>query len=332
VLLCIRAAADEMLTVLMATRNRASLLSSVLESFENLEAPLGDWKLVVVDNGSTDATLQVLNAFATRLPMVHVFEERTGKNHALNTGLNFLEGDLAVFTDDDVFPDPDWLVRMRAAADAQHSYAIFGGAILPRWEIPPPEWVHLVNMESMFGVTDPSLTDGPTERGAFFGANLAMRAEIFKRGTRFDVSIGPRGSEYAMGGESELVNRLHREGHKAWHVQGARVEHFIAAGHLTKSWVLNRAIRSGRGGYRQDHAVNPSAARWPLYLVPRIFKRGVRIARAWTGSNEEDLLKARWELNYLWGHFVEARVGRRGEGLSDHEEGERVNERHQISE
>ncbi len=292
------------------------MLSSVLEAFEHLQAPSGGWKLVVVDNGSTDRTRQVLNSFETRLPLVHTFEGKTGKNYALNTGLPLIDGDLAVFTDDDTFPYPDWLVKLRMAVDAHPSYSIFGGAILPRWETPPPEWVKLIDIASMFTLTDPTLTDGPASSGTFFGPNLAMRSEIFKRGTRFDVSIGPRGANYPMGSESELVQRLQRQGHKAWHVQNARVEHFIETGHLNKSWVLNRAIRCGRGQYRLSRASDPLSARWPLHLVPRMFRRGLRIARAWVRSNEEELFTARRELKYLWGHFVEARAHR---PLADHE-------------
>ena len=45
-----------MLTVLIATRNGAATLPRVLASYTQLEPPTGGWKLVVVDNGSTDGT------------------------------------------------------------------------------------------------------------------------------------------------------------------------------------------------------------------------------------------------------------------------------------
>ena len=123
-----------MLTVLLATRNRARILRDVLGAFCQLESPPSGWKLVVVDNGSTDQTTQVIASFANRLPLRSVFESKIGKNFALNTGLELVEGDLAVFTDDDVFPRANWLTEMRKAVDAQLAYSMFGGAILPRWE------------------------------------------------------------------------------------------------------------------------------------------------------------------------------------------------------
>ena len=96
-----------MLTVFLATRNGSRTLPGVLESFTRLRVPPSGWKLVVVDNGSTDQTCEIVASFRASLPVTYVFEGRMGKNVALNTGLTHLEGDLAVFTDDDVFPNPD---------------------------------------------------------------------------------------------------------------------------------------------------------------------------------------------------------------------------------
>src|SRR5262245_6019556 len=102
-----------MLTVLLAARNRASILQMVLDAFRGLEQPEGGWKPVVVDNGSTDGTGDVLGSFTDRLPLYGTFEPTAAKNLALNAGLALLEGDLTVLTDDDVFPDANWLVELR---------------------------------------------------------------------------------------------------------------------------------------------------------------------------------------------------------------------------
>ena len=223
-----------MLTVLLATRNRAKLLGDVLESYGHLQVPSSGWKLVVVDNGSTDDTAKVVASFAGRLPLHLVSEPKLGKNFALNTGLALLEGDLTVFTDDDAFPAPDWLMQLRVAADSHPEYSMFGGAIVPRWEGPPPDWTQWVELGPVYTLTDPSLKEGPIEAALLFGPNMAIRSEVFQLGTRLDPSIGPRGSNYPMGSETELVLRLSRHGHKAWHVHGARVEHFIRQGQLER--------------------------------------------------------------------------------------------------
>src|SRR5262245_16995158 len=130
-----------MMTVLLATMNRARILKTVLEAYCRLLSPPGGWKFVIVDNGSSDDTAKVVGEYRTKLPLTFVLESRRGKNRALNLGLEYTKGDLVVFTDDDTLPTPAWLQEMRACADRRPSFAIFGGPILPMWEKPAEEWL-----------------------------------------------------------------------------------------------------------------------------------------------------------------------------------------------
>ncbi len=305
-----------MLSVLMATRNGSRTLTGVLETFAHVRAPASGWKLIVVDNGSTDQTREIIESFRDTLPLTYVFEGNLGKNAALNMGLAHSEGDLVVFTDDDVFPHPDWLVRLRAAADDHPAFLMFGGVILPRWEAPPPPWVAWLPPAPVFSLTDYQLKEGPIDPGFVYGPNMAVRSWVFNGGTRFDPTIGPRGTDYPMGSESDLLQRLKREGHKAWHVHDAIVEHFIRVYQIDKSWVLRRAVRFGRGHYlHMLKAAKRDGAPWWFGVPPRYFvrmlRRWIRIAAAWLKSDEQQMLIARWELNYLWGHVVQARLLRR---------------------
>ena len=299
-----------MLTVLLATRNRARILRDVLESFCHLEQPGSGWKLVIVDNGSTDQTPQVLESFASRLPLHALCEPKLGKNNALNTGLEWVEGDLTVFTDDDAFPHEDWLLQLREAADTLPAYSMFGGPVVPRWEVCPPPWIRWVEIGPAFGMNNPSLKDGPMLSGHLhdiIGPNMAIRTQIFRSGVRFDSSIGPRGSSYPMGSETELVLRLASQGHKAWHVNAAVVEHLVRAEQLDKAWIMQRAVRLGRG----RHRCWPNPKLWmglPRHLFRDIPKEGLSIAAAWVSFRQEALFRSRWRFNTLLGEAIEARI------------------------
>ena len=178
-----------MLTVLIPTRNGAGTLPAVLEAVLRIAAPPGGWKLVVVVNGSTDRTQEIVSSFSDRLPLTSVLEKTSGKNAALNAGLPFVEGDLVVFSDDDSFPRRDWLVRLRAAADRHPAFGMFGGVIRPRWQSRPPNWLSNGGpMAAAYTATDPALVEGLVEAGHLFGPNLAIRTEFFDRGYRFDIS------------------------------------------------------------------------------------------------------------------------------------------------
>ncbi len=301
-----------MLTVLLATRNRAAVLRNTLESFCRLQSPASGWKLIVVDNGSTDNTAGVLESFAGRLPLLAVAERRLGKNVSLNTGLALVEGDLTILTDDDVFPRPDWLVQMQRAADAQPQYSIFGGTIVPHWGAPPPGWVWWLELSPIYTVTDPGLEEGPISPLFIFGPNMAIRSAIFQSGGRFDGTIGPRGANYAMGSETEFVLRLEQQGHKAWFVRGAVVGHLVGAEHLTTAWVMRRAVRFGRGQYRLFYKELLAGAKvWrnqPIYIYREIVQEGLAAAWAWVTFKRQSHFVARWRFNYRRGQAIAARL------------------------
>lgn len=299
-----------MLTVFQTTCNRSRILSKSLEALSRLQAPSFGWKLVVIDNGSTDDTREVVRAFRHRLPLTYLNEPIPGKNAALNTGLTQLEGDLAVFTDDDVLPRPDWLVQLRRAADRLPQFDLFGGVIVPQWEVKPTEWASYVPPAPFFSLTDPSMSEGPMDAGLLFGPNLAIRAAIFKQGARFDERVGPRGTSYPMGGETELVSRLQQQGCKSWHVKDAVVEHFIRGCQVERPWLLSRATRFGRGQYRLARwKGTPGFPGLPLmafYAGRRMCRRLFRMALARLKSNQQELFLARLEYNYNWGLLFEA--------------------------
>jgi glycosyltransferase involved in cell wall biosynthesis len=300
-----------MLTVLIATYNGAKTLTEVLSAYCALEPPDGGWKLVTVDNGSTDHTKEVIAAFRHRLPLTYLCEPKKGKNTALNTGLSSIEGDLVVLTDDDVLPRTDWLRHLRLAANSQPLHAIFGGPILPKWELPPEDWlVTWVPKGPTFSLLN-SFDEGPINPRLIFGGNMAVRTGIFESGYRFDGGIGPKGSFYAMGSEGEFLRRLAKAGYRAWHCRDAIVEHIIRSFQMTKEWVLARAVRYGRGQYRLAAKELPnlpaSLLGLPLSLLLQILAQGLRLGCAKVSSDRKKVFKAQWQFNFLVGKSLEAR-------------------------
>ncbi len=313
-----------MLTVLFATRNRATLLREVLTAFTALEPPPGGWMLVIVDNGSTDDSETTIRSFADGLPLTFVSEPAGGKNTALNAGLAHCDGDVIVLTDDDVFPRQDWLVRVRAAADANPDMGIFAGRVLPRWETPPPEWIERgIPLAPTYTVSAGDLPAGPIEGNHVFGPNMAVRAAIFAAGARFNPSIGPtNSSSYAMGSETEFVLRVMETGVKACYVPDAIVEHFVRASQLRTSWVIGRAMRFGRGqyrlhatlrsqastvwGFRQPPAAHPRIAGVPISLLYQLARKVAAIGVAALQFDKNKLFAALFSFGYVWGYTREA--------------------------
>ena len=302
-----------MLTVLMATFNGSRTLPTVLEAYCQLQAPRGGWKLVVIDNGSKDSSRKIIESFANKLPLTYMYEAKSGKNAALNTGLGEMEGDLVVFTDDDAVPRSDWLVQYRTACDAQPNYSIFGGVVLPRWEIKPEQWIlELVPLSGAYALTDPAWQEGPTTPRRVFGPNSAYRSQLFESGYRFNTAIGPAGSNYAMGSEHDFNVRLIKAGFEAWHCRAAVVEHIIRKEQISRKWLLGRAFRSGRGYYRvelKDEVTSPRLIfGTPGFILRAAVEQALRFARAILTGNRRKIFEEKWQLNFLLGQVHEARI------------------------
>lgn len=311
-----------MLTVLMATRNGASILPAVLDAYCRLAAPAGGWRLLIVDNASTDGTDALIDSYTYRLPLLCLHEPRRGKNFALNHALEIALGqpgateDLFIFTDDDATPARDWLRRWEACGVEHPDYGVFGGAITPDWAVQPPEWVtRLVPLGLTYGLTASSLADGPIFPGLVWGANMAVRRAAFVAGHRFNTSVGPNGGSYAMGSETELTRRLAPAGYRAWFCGGARVAHHIRAHQLQLDYVLQKAWRFGRGKYRQDQrGAYPEWLGVQRWAFKHYAKECVGLARAMLAHDADNLFRRRWELAYQRGYFHEAWKGQRAAG------------------
>jgi len=301
-----------MLNVLMATHDGEWTLPRVLEAYTKLDPPEGGWKLLVVDNASRDATRQIVLSYAARLPLSYFFETSQSQNLARNRGLASLDGDLVVLTDDDAIPRPDWLVQMRRAADANPEFAMFGGVVRPRWEIPPPGWLlEWVPLAPCYALTDPAWEEGPIKSDFVFSPNMAIRVDVFHSGYRFDPRIGPRRGAYAMGSETELTRRLHRAGLRAWHCRDAVVEHIIRPVQMTFRWLMERARRYGRGQYRwtlaERHRPGRSIFGVPGRVVVSLLGQSARVTFALAGGDRGRLFKKCWIWNCLVGQILEAR-------------------------
>jgi poly-beta-1,6-N-acetyl-D-glucosamine synthase len=94
-------------TVLIAARNEAERIQETISYIARQDYP-GPIEVLVVDNGSTDGTRAVAEAYgaATGQPVRCISEPRPGKSHALNTGLAAVGTELVITLDADTLLHP----------------------------------------------------------------------------------------------------------------------------------------------------------------------------------------------------------------------------------
>lgn len=117
-------------SVVVATWNCGAHLQSCVDS---LLAQTHRGEIIIVDDGSTDATPQILASYAaTRSVRVIRHSERRGANAARNTGLRASSSEWAVFADADAVYRPDWIAKLLAAgAEVPNVGVVYSG--FTRW-------------------------------------------------------------------------------------------------------------------------------------------------------------------------------------------------------
>ena len=103
------------IAVILAIRDRGQLLPRVLAGLWRQSLAFERFEVIVVDDGSTDDTIAVLEALSEGLPLRLLRQKASGKAAARNLGTLAARAPLLVFIGDDDAPDP-WLLETHLAA------------------------------------------------------------------------------------------------------------------------------------------------------------------------------------------------------------------------
>jgi glycosyltransferase involved in cell wall biosynthesis len=264
-----------MISVIVATRDRASLLEGTLDALCGQVSPGCPFEILVADNGSVDSTRDVVEAAARRsdIPVVYLTESRPGKSHALNTAVSRARGELLAFTDDDVLPSPGWLAAYaQAFGETGADYA--AGRILPLWEATPPRWL----TPAQHGVL--AVRDGGTQRLILagvhdqvmpIGANMAVRRRVLDRIGGWNPDLGKLKNTLRTGEDHEFALKLAAAGFAGVYEPEAFALHRVPAERLRLEYFFRWCYSNGRieAGLEQEF---PSTTNY-LLRVPRYLWR-----------------------------------------------------------
>jgi len=226
---------EELVSVVVCTRNRSDQLAACLDRLRELTYP--NLEIVVVDNApSDDSTRHVVAAAAAADPRFrYVVEPRPGLSRARNRGLAVAGGTYLAYTDDDVEVDPDWVEGLLRGFHRRSDVGCVTGLVATAEITSAAEEYFDARAASWSSRCEPELfsLDGAHARDPLFpyspgifgtGANLAFDRALLVALGGFDEALGA-GTRTRGGEDLDIFVRVLRAGRAIAYEPAALVWH-----------------------------------------------------------------------------------------------------------
>ncbi|MEO8970256.1 MAG: glycosyltransferase [Ktedonobacteraceae bacterium] len=281
------------LSVILCTYNRCNLVLSALASLRRQTLPYEQFEVIVIDNGSTDGTINTVREYVRAgLPVTSHYlppgqgvdrmastggqqnskegalsdkapedvwqvqclsEPYNGLAHARHTGLLAAAGEIAVFLDDDTVADPHLLEHLLYAYEETGADAI-GGCVELRWEASRPHWL-TDDLLDMLGYYAPAPTRLQLQEGnSFSSSNFSVKIEALRSVGSFSPFLSKRMHLPTSMEVQDLCNRLHKAGFSLWYEPTAAVAHRAPTARLRRAYFVGRAYWQGRSEVLTQYA------------------------------------------------------------------------------
>lgn len=270
-----------MLSVILCTYNRDKYIYNVLRSVAENDFPRDAYEIVLVNNNSTDHTVEELKRFQQDFPEVRFhyrLEGRQGLSYARNTGIKTANGDILVYVDDDATVNKDYLKTYQDFFDRNPHAVAAGGPILPVYESSEePSWMSHYTRQLITGKLYLGDNEKEFPKGAFpGGGNAAYRKSVFDKVGLFNVELGRKGSSLIGAEEKDLFDKMTTQGMKFYYLPKAILNHIIPDKKLTDDYFSRltysigvseryRTLRISKGKYLRR--LLQEAVKWGGTLV-----------------------------------------------------------------
>ena len=198
------------LTVVIPTYNRCETLQKAVSAYLDQTASQSIREILIVDDGSTDSTSEVVAAASrdSSVPIRYFRQSNKGPAAARNVGIREANGELILFTDDDIIPGSafvtehlEWHRRLPDSSTAVLGQVTWHPDVRPT---PFMEWYG--SDGALFGF---SHLAGQTEVGYeyLYSCNLSLNTDFLRKHGTFDEDFKVAAYE-----DSELGYRLGKAG------------------------------------------------------------------------------------------------------------------------
>lgn len=239
-------------SIVVPVYNDPAGVRSTVECLAAQRYPADQYEVLVVDNGSTDRTRDVIESLSSAHPTVElVVEDRIqGAYAARNAGLRRADGDVIVFLDADVTFSDDWLGCAVESMDRRGAAYLAGEVVV---EGPPDQGSYAARFNRRTGFP----VDRYIESFGFAPTCcLLVRRSVIEE-------VGPFDERLVSGGDLEFGNRVRDAGYRLEYDEALTVVH---PARDTVRELASKASRVGRGRY-QLRAFYPGRYGTPLAML-----------------------------------------------------------------
>ncbi len=244
-------------SIIVPTYNRSDQLFRTLMSLVNLDFDNKAFEVIVVDNGSTDKTKEVVFDFIKANPSYSIryfYDDIPGLLTGRHRGARESKSEILVFIDDDVHADKGWLTAICNSFDNNANVHLVGGKCLPLYEAEPPKWINYFWNYFPDGskmLVDLSLCDyGEIEKLVsplwIWGLNFSIRKKtLYECGGFHPDSIPKKWQQFQGDGETGLSIKVQEMGYKAMYNPKAIVLHEVPTERMSFTYFDKRKFYQG---------------------------------------------------------------------------------------
>lgn len=238
------------ISAVICSYNRARFIIKAVESIFAQDVDKAMYEVIVVDNNSTDNTLEVLQQFKTEHPDYNFrfyTETNQGVAYTRTRCAEEAKGELIAYLDDDSMAQPGWLSTTIRFFDEHPEVYSTGGKITPYFLTGIPNWYS----KYFFGLVG-NFDQGPKEKqltGARYpcGANMAFRKKVFDEIGYFNTDLGRKGTGLLANEEKDIYLRILAHGKKVFYLPQVEVLHAVESNKFDKNYVHRHSMGIGGG-------------------------------------------------------------------------------------
>ncbi len=192
------------LSIIIATYNRADMLRTCLQALFAQTQPVGDFEVVVVVDGSTDDTREMLDSLTHTGRLTVCWQNNLGVGAARNHGVQVARGQFCLFLDDDIIADRE-LVAMHLKAQREQQGIVGLGHLTMKLPQDADDFARFLGQWWNEHYTRLEEQARPVSFMDCYSGNLSVPRQIF-------LEVGGFADDLSRSEDVELGYRLHEHG------------------------------------------------------------------------------------------------------------------------